>query len=302
VLVLACISCAPRSEVHERTELVMATIGQLKVVSADASAASDALQGAFDELRRIEALTSSYSDSSEVAQPARGLGEDTRAILATAEEVEAASGGAFSPRLGALLKVWGFPDATGIPDSAAVAEAAAAAREPDALMDLGGVAKGYGVDQAADRLGEVGGCLVNVGGDLAVRGARADGRGWLIGVQDPRDPSKLFLRLRVQGSMAVATSGDYQRYVEADGVRYHHILDPATGWPSRELRSVTVIAPTCALADAWATAAFVLGPEAGLRALEENPRLEGVLVAEDGRGKLVLHETSGFAAWVEGRS
>jgi len=170
--------------------------------------------------------------------------------------------------------------------------------EPATELDLGGIAKGWGVDRAADLLAErVGPCLVNVGGDLAVRGSKPGGVPWNVGVQDPRDPSRLFVTLRLRGARAVATSGDYQRYVEVDGIRHHHLLDPRTGWPGRRCSSATVVAPSCALADAWATAAFILGPDAGIAALERHPDLEGVLVTIDEAGGLVLHETSGFAAY-----
>jgi thiamine biosynthesis lipoprotein len=167
-------------------------------------------------------------------------------------------------------------------------------------LDLGGIAKGWGVDRAADVLaGLSGACLVNAGGDLVVRGLKPGGKPWRVGVQDPRDPSQLFLKLRLAENVAVATSGDYQRYFEVDGVRYHHLLDPRTGYPARAASSATVIAPDCATADAWATAVFVLGPAAGIAALEEQPGLEGVIVVVDDAGELVLHETAGFARFRE---
>jgi thiamine biosynthesis lipoprotein len=243
-------------------------------------------------------------------------------ILVLAKRVAARSDGAFDPSAGALVELWGYPDHPALPDSAAIAEAVAtvdwravesadmaAGGEvprawklglPGMRLDLGGIAKGWGVDRAADLLAGVSGAaLVNVGGDLAVRGTKPAGTGWLIGVQDPRDPSRLFLKLRLTGPGAVATSGDYQRWFEVGGVRYHHLLDPRTGWPARGVRSATVVAPTCAVADAWATAAFVLGPEAGVAALEREPDLEGVLVTVGEDGELVLHETSGFAKYRE---
>jgi thiamine biosynthesis lipoprotein len=258
----------------------------------------------------------------------------TDAILRLALQVAADSEGAFDPTAGALVAAWGWPEHPALPDSASVelaratvdwrgveSEAAggssrppgpdgAVARAPGVLdwrltkpgsrLDLGGIAKGWGVDRAADILARAcGACLVNAGGDLMVRGLKPGGQPWRVGVQDPRDPSQLFLKLRLGEDVAVATSGDYQRYFEVDGVRYHHLLDPRTGWPARGANSATVIAPDCATADAWATAAFVLGPVAGIAALEEQPGLEGVIVGLDDAGELVLHETSGFARYRE---
>jgi thiamine biosynthesis lipoprotein len=316
-LVLLIPACSTDPVIYEHTSLAMGTVAELKVVAWDSPAAESALVAAVAELARIEAITTVYSDSSDVSRLMRQAGSDAVSvdpdldrILVGARLVAEQSNGAFDPTAGPVVRAWGFPEAPALPDSAAVADAVAlvdweqCVRDdagwtlgPGMMLDLGGIAKGYAVDRVADRLAEVaGGCLVGVGGDLAVRGSRPGRPGWIIGVQDPREPSRLMLRLRLGGALAVATSGDYQRFFEAEGERWHHILDPRTGWPARGLRSVTVVAPSCELADAWATAAFVLGPEAGLAALEEHPDLEGVLVAEDAAGELVLHRTSGMAA------
>jgi thiamine biosynthesis lipoprotein len=299
---VAVAACDRAPDVHPYDGYVMGTVAELKVVSADAAAAEAALRDAYDELARIELLATTHNELSDVsrlnANPDGNvvLSPEIREIFRIAFEVQARSDSAFCPTLGAALRAWGFPDAPRVADPA---ELRAALKKKE--YDLGGVAKGYGVDRAADILARTGPCLVNVGGDLMVHGTRPDGTSWRIGVQDPRDPSRLFLKLRLPDGRAVATSGDYQRFVMADGVRYHHILDPKTGQPARGVRSASVIAPTCALADAWATAAFVLGPERGIAALEEQPTLEGVLVEEGPGGELVLHETSGFAAYVEER-
>jgi thiamine biosynthesis lipoprotein len=284
----------------------------------DASLAESAFSAALAELGRIERLATVHSDSSEIALLGRGAGagpvpvsQDLDRILEAATEVARASGGAFDPTIGPLVRAWGFPDAPHLPDSSAIAGATAlvgwercarteggwSLAEPGLSLDLGGVANGYAVDRAADRLaGMTSGCLVSCGGDLAVRGARPGRPAWVIGVEDPREPSRLILKLRVPGGRAVSTSGDYQRFFEADGVRYHHVLDPRTGRPSHGLRSATVVGPNAVLTDAWATAAMVLGPVEGLAALEAHPDLEGVLVEQDSLGKLVLHRTSGMAA------
>ncbi|MGQ0722355.1 MAG: FAD:protein FMN transferase [Candidatus Eiseniibacteriota bacterium] len=306
LLTIACTACssgAAKHAVHDRTDFVLGTVAELKVVCASAEEAARALQRAYDELSRIERLASAYIDTSEVGRlaldPSAPLSADTREILRVAREVQDASGGAFCPTLGALLKIWGFPEPAALPDSASVREGVRLSRLPNAALDLGGIAKGYAVDLAAGALAETGSCIVTAGGDLAVRGTRPDGKAWLIGVQDPRDTSRFVVKLRVSGKVSVSTSGDYQRFLMVDGVRYHHILDPSTGWPARGLRSVTVIGPSAVLTDAWSTAAFVLGAQEGLARLEAHPDLEGMLVEEDGAGRLVLHRTSGFSKYEE---
>ncbi|MGH2569830.1 MAG: FAD:protein FMN transferase [bacterium] len=317
-LVFLGFACSPGPAIYEHAGFAMGTVVQLKVVVHDASVADAAFEAALAELARVERLATVHSDSSEVALLARAAGgipvpvsQDLDRILRTAIEVARSTGGAFDPTIGPLLRAWGFPDAPHLPDSSAIAQSAAlvgwerckrspegwSLAEPGMSLDLGGVAKGYAVDRAADRLAAFSsGCLVSVGGDLAVRGTRPGRPGWVIGVEDPREPSRMILKLGVPGDRAVSTSGDYQRFVEVDGKRYHHLLDPDTGRPARGLRSVTVVGPYAELTDAWATAAFVLGPVEGLAALEAHPDLEGVLVEQDVLGKLVLHRTSGMAA------
>jgi thiamine biosynthesis lipoprotein len=136
---------------------------------------------------------------------------------------------------------------------------------------------------------------VNAGGDIRLLGDRG-GESWRIGIQHPRDPDGLLAVLPMQEG-AVVTSGDYERYFEADGIRYHHLFDPRTGFPARLCQSATVVAPTAAWADALATAAFVLGPESGRRLLEELPEVEGVLIAADG----ARHVTRGLQGKIEWR-
>jgi thiamine biosynthesis lipoprotein len=326
LLLVACESAPP---VVSRSELALGTLAELKVVAAREEA-ERALARAFAEIRSIEEATSVYSDSSDVAALARRAGEGvpvsvgahTDRILADAVAIARETHGAFDPTVGPLNELWGFRDQPARPPAEALARARELVSfrwlrrsEEDAgrpawlleragmAVDLGGIAKGYAADRAADILAEpTGSCLVNLGGDLAIRGAHPARGFWTIGIQDPLDPSRILLTLSISGSVAVATSGDYQRFFEEDGVRYHHLLDPATGEPARGARSATVLAPTCAVADAWATAVFVMGPERGIAALEAEPRLEGMIVTDDGSGRLVLHETSGFAAFRRGRS
>jgi thiamine biosynthesis lipoprotein len=317
-LVFLGFACSPGPAIYEHAGFAMGTVVQLKVVVHDASVADAAFDAALAELARLERLATVHSDSSEVALLARAAGgapvpvsQDVDRILRTSIDVAQATAGAFDPTVGPILRTWGFPDAPHLPDSSAIARAAALVgwerckRAPEGWslaeagmsLDLGGVAKGYAVDRAADRLSAfASGCVVSVGGDLVARGTRPGRPGWVIGVEDPREPSRLILKLRLTTDRAVSTSGDYQRFFEVDGKRYHHIFDPDTGKPARGLRSVTVVGPSAELTDAWATAAFVLGPVEGLAALEAHPDLEGVLVEQDAHGKLVLHRTSGMAA------
>ena len=297
--------------VYTRAGTAMGTVVEMKVVATTEDAAERELDAAFQELRRVEQMATPYDPGSELSRiNARTdslftLSGELDTMFAQAMNVSGRSGGAFDPTIGALVAAWGFPDHPALPDSAAVPHALHRAHnprswidaDPKSVLDLGGIAKGWGVDRAADVLGRrSGACLVNAGGDLVVRGTKPGGAPWLVGVQHPRDPTALYCRMNVPPGFAVATSGDYEREFEVDGVRYHHLLDPKTGYPARGLVSATVVAPTCAEADAWATAAFVLGPVEGLGALEREKDLEGLLLELAPDGAIVEHETTGFAA------
>ena len=265
------------------------------------------------EARRIEAKFSRFSPLSVVArinaQAGRGfvaVDAETSALVQAALDLARLTGGRFDPTVGVLSRVWDFKggrvataeelegllplvDATGVHLRAG---AVALAREGMAL-DLGGVGKEYAVDRVAGLLKEAGvdSALVNFAGDVRTVGRRGDGRPWSIGVQDPRDPGRCRFAIRARGRAGIATSGDYERYFERDGVRYHHLLDATNGAPARGLCSATVIAPDAATAGRLATAAFLLGAQAGLRLLEGLKGVEGALITEEGQ----LLATTGMA-------
>ncbi|MDF1536110.1 MAG: FAD:protein FMN transferase [bacterium] len=275
---------------------MMGTLADV-VAYPESETARQASVGGFGRMDEVEGL----AHRQRVDAPASLKGE-LAAILGTGLEVSRASSGAFDPTLGEVIALWGFDsekphlpepddlsDALGRAgyrrlDPAVPGSVSPFGNSPPIWLDLGGVAKGYAVDEAVKSLRGrgVSGGIVNAGGDLRTFGSKPGGKPWKIGVQDPDHPQELAGVLTLREA-AVATSGDYQRYFEEGGVRYHHILDPATGYPARSgLRGTTVIAPDCALADALATAAFVLGPEKGLKLLEEWDGVEGVLITDGG--------------------
>jgi len=156
-------------------------------------------------------------------------------------------------------------------------------------LDLGAVGKGVACDHLADVLAEaqgVKGAVISVGGSILTYGTKPDGSAWNIGITDPLESSDYLGSVRLSGQWCMSTSGDYERYVEIDGVRYHHILDPATGYPADSgLSSVTVLTKDGCLSDALSTACFVLGETEGLALLEQFDA-EAVLVRKD--GKIIL--------------
>lgn len=213
-------------------------------------------------------------------------------VLTTALAISAKSGGAFDPAMGALTDMWGFGPArppVRAPDSATIALAMAARgaveldplglrarRTGEARLDFSGIAKGYGVDLVAEWLLAQGvhHFLIEVGGELRGHGLRPDRQPWWADVEVPPGMTLPPLRVALH-EMAIATSGDYRRWLDVDGQRHSHSIDPRSGQPiTNGVRSVTVLHPRCMLADAWATALTVLGPEAGMALV----RSEGLAV------------------------
>ena len=305
-------SCDQSPLVERRTVVAMGTAVELTAVGAERVELTAALDAAVAEIRAVEDWASLGDPASELSRlnaagGGASLSPELAATLELAFEVAADSDGAFDPTVRPLLAAYGYTDGEWrVPE----VEELAAARElvdyrrvvfengalvlpPGFILDLGGIAKGYAVDRALAVLESAGlaGGLVNAGGDIACFGCSPGGGPWRIGIQHPRAPEELYAVVELDGG-AVATSGDYERYFEQDGRRYPHLLDPRTGEPARRAVSATVTAPSCAEADAYATAVLVLGPSAGLELIESLTGLEALVVDPE----LESRSTGGFSA------
>lgn len=205
---------------------------------------------------------------------------DMLPLLQEAHRLSKLSQGLFNPVIGQLIAQWGFHDNPlpigTLPDSDSIAALVAqaptvedisltdtqlATRNPAVRYDLGAFAKGYAIDRAIEQLREFGieNAIINAGGDLRAIGQHGD-RPWRIGIRQPRK-SGILASIEIDGDTSVFTSGDYERFFEVDGKRYHHIIDPRSGYPADRTISVTVVHDNAATADAAATALFVAGPE-----------------------------------------
>lgn len=263
---------------------VMGTVAEVAVPSRHETWAQRAIDAALAELRRVEATMSRFRSDSDVGRLNSGgdrwvtVSGDTAEVLTRALRWAAASDDRFDPCLGRASDLW---DVTGrdTPPPARETRRFAGVRlwtrlevdpvagaprarltSTSAAVDLGAIAKGFAVDRAARALRVFGVTdgLVNVGGDLVALGVDADGDPWRIGVRSPFEPDRLAATVAISDA-AVATSGDYLRYFEHGGRRYHHLLDPRTGTPYRTaVRSLTVRADRCVDADAASTALFGL--------------------------------------------
>ena len=319
VVVTAVASAAPgppSSPVRHFQTRTMGTIGTLSLVGADSAEVMAAARAAFAEFERVDSRLSNWSADNELAriqaelQGGRArLSSLAAAVMAHALRVARASGGAFDPTVEPLVRLWGFLEGEpAVPDSAAIAVARAScgytnlqldlprgllfARRPGVRLDLGGVAKGYAVDLAVEtlRLHGMEAALVDLSGNMRGIGHPPGRSSWTVGIRDPDSEADWFARLRLEG-LAVATSGNYEQFVDAGGRRFGHVIDPRTGWPAEGLDAVTVLAPTAVEADAWATALLVLGPEEARRVASQREDLHAILVQSATQGRRVV--------WVE---
>ena len=304
VLCLALIPAAQAGWVS-REAAVMGTSVRVTAYHEQDSRAARAVAAVLAELRRIDAAMSPYRPDSEIsrvnARAAREpvmVSREFAEVLARAREFSELTGGAFDITYASVGHLYRFRDRRR-PQAEAIQQRLPAVdyrhvlvnpdgpsvrfRQPGVRIDLGGIAKGYAVERGTQVLREHGIAhgQVSAGGDTRLLGDRR-GRPWVVGIQDPRDADAMVARIPVVDE-AVSTSGDYERYFDERGVRYHHILDPDTGDSARSVRSVTVLGPDATATDALSTSVFVLGPERGLALVETLEGFEAVVVDAAGR-------------------
>jgi thiamine biosynthesis lipoprotein len=249
------------------------------------------------ELEFVDTLMSTWREDSELSGLNRALAgepvalsDETLEMLELSRRVSESTGGAYDVTVGPLVALWGFGADAGAPEPPAPellaetrarvgyemleldrAAGTATRARGDLRVDLSAIAKGYGVDRISEALAELGypRHLVEVGGELRAGEPKADGTPWRIAVETPDARTRAIYGVLELSGEGVATSGDYRNYYEVEGVRFAHLIDPRTGRPVRHAgASVTVVHPRTAVADAWATALSVLGPEAGYERAE----------------------------------
>lgn len=258
----------------------------------------------LDEYRRVDDSMSTYKESSEISAINRGAGasavpvsEELFGLIQRSLDLSTQSGGAFDVTYESVGYLYDFR-ARRRPSEAQIDQRLSAIdythvqldpggrtvefARPGVRINLGGIAKGYAVERGAAILRDAGveNAFLNAGGDTRVLGDRR-GQPWIVGIRHPRVSEEVVTRIPLVDE-AISTSGDYERFFEEDGRRYHHIINPATGTPTEGVLSVTVIGPDATLTDGLSTTLFVLGAEAGLRFIETLPAYEAIVVEATG--------------------
>jgi thiamine biosynthesis lipoprotein len=284
-----------------RTEFLLGTICNIRLSGGSESD----LDAAFDRIRQIESMMSRHRQDSEVSKIGRSgdkeiqLSNETCLVMKKALEFGDLSGGLFDITIGPVAELWGFEtEKAGVPSEAALHDALAGVDYrrvqlddncrlttiPGQRIDLGGIAKGYASDEVARLLGEAGvkRALINLGGNILVLGNKKDGKPWKLGIQDPLGQTGTPMGTLDISSGAVVTSGIYERFVEQDGTKYHHLLDPRTGYPiANNLAGVSITTPSGLDADALSTSLFLLGIDKGCELLERFPQSGAVFITKD---------------------
>lgn len=285
---------------HGDEQAKMGTRIVVQLWHPDAEEGKRLVAAAMAEFDRIEALMSTYREDSEISRVNRyaaerpiPVSEELYDIVRQSIAMSRLTQGAFDITYESVGYLYAFRERQAPTDAQVDARLDAIdyhhlLLDPEARsiafamegvrINLGGIGKGYACDRAVDLIRQAGveHALVSAGGDTRLLGDRR-GQPWVVGIRDPDDADAVVTRLALVDE-AISTSGDYERYFEDDGVRYHHILDPATGRPSEGVRSVTIIGPDGTRTDALSTSVFVMGADAGLELIERLPDYEAIVI------------------------
>ncbi len=289
----------------------MGTLVKFTVVKGDhdQDLVEAAISAAANEMQRIEDMFTIYGNHPNAVKSFNAtatnspvaLPNEVSHLLELSLLIQQQSHGAFNPALGAINQLWGF-SADEVPSAPPAADAIKQAipplhcfekhwiegnnykwsrRDANCQLDFGAIAKGYAIDQGIKILRAHGieHAIINAGGDIRLIGKHGD-KAWRIGIRHPRQHGKVIEILHLQGDISIVTSGDYERFFMVKHKRYHHLINPETGWPANNAQSATIIAASATLADAWSTALFVQGKE-GLK-LQKQLNQKALLIDHHG--------------------
>lgn len=296
----------PAPIVVKRAQMHMGTLVSITGVAPNKEIAQVSIEAGFHEIKRLEQLLSTWIQASELSQVNAAAGQrpvavspETLELILRSLEMAGLTEGGFNIAVGPAVEAWSVTERQRIPDQGelqalkplvdwSTIKIDRQARtiflpRPGMRIDVGGIGKGYAADRAVEvmrRAGAQGG-VVALSGDIKTFGDLPGMNGFPVGIRHPRQEGALVATVDLKNE-AISTAGDYERYFEQDGVRYHHILDPVSLEPARKCQSVTVIAAEGTVADGLDTGIFVLGPERGMALVERLPDVEAVIIDDHG--------------------
>ena len=291
----------------KRAQLHLGTLVSITAVASDNEGGHKAIQAGFEEIKRLERLLSTWIPASELSrvnaeaghQPV-AVSRETFDLVARSLDLARLTGGGFNIAVGPVVELWSVTERQHIPSDAELQQLRALVDWTSIQLDrnawtiflpyegmkidVGGIGKGYAADRAVEAMKEAGagGGVVALSGDIKTFGALPDAAGFAVGIRHPRQEGALIAVIDLKDE-AISTAGDYERFFERNGVRYHHILDPQTLRPARSCQSVTVIGKEGTLVDGLDTGIFVLGPERGMALVEQLADVEAIIVDEQGK-------------------
>lgn len=300
--------------VVKRAQLHMGTLVSITAVASTSDRANGAINAGFAEIKRLEQLLSTWIPESELSSVNASAGKapvhvspETVAVVRRSLQVAEMTGGAFNIAIGPAVDAWNVIEVQRIPPNDELEALKARIslggvhldeqartiylERAGMRIDVGGIGKGYAADQAVatmEKAGAIAG-VVALSGDIKAFGQLPGGKKFPVGIQHPRREGEVLLFIDLQDE-AISTAGDYERYFDHEGVRYHHILDPATLQPARGCQSVSVIAKDGVWADGLDTGIFVMGPARGMELVERLDDVEAVIVDHEGH----VHISSGL--------
>lgn len=296
-------------QVFHREALLMGNRFGITVVHDEPVYAESAIDAAIGEIKRIESLLSTYKEDSETnlinanagGRPVK-VSPETYALIERSIRISTITQGAFDITYGSIDRsLWNFDtNMTKLPDPRIAKSMTRLVNFRNIVLDpeegtvsllqegmrigFGGIGKGYAAEMARQLLREMGiaGGVVNASGDLTVWGLQQDGKAWSVGIAHPDRKEQPFAMMDLHDS-AVATSGNYEKFVVINGKKYSHTIDPRTGMPVTGIKSVTVFSPNAELCDALATPVTIMGVEAGLHLVNQLPAVECVIIDDDNK-------------------
>ena len=291
----------------KRAQMHMGTLVTITATASSEAVAQQAVAAGFREIHRLEEILSTWIPASDLSRVNAAAGREPVRVAPEAFllierslEMAALTEGGFNIAVGPAVEAWSVTERAHIPAADELAglkplvdlgqvrldEQAGTVflARPGMRIDVGGIGKGFAADRAAASMQEAGATagVVALSGDIKTFGRMPAGERFRFGIQHPRKEGAILASLELENE-AISTAGDYERYFERDGVRYHHILDPRTLQPARQCRSVTVIATEGTVADGLDTGIFVMGPDRGMALVERLPDVEAVIVDDAGK-------------------